>query len=106
MTRGQVYWRFKEYMEERLREDPDWLEPLRGKTLACWCAPDLSCHGQLIVDWFENHPLIPKPGEPIVFGLHRQPESAAETAEAWPSRAAFRRRFDNQHRRELRKAQP
>jgi hypothetical protein len=33
---------------------PD-LEPLRGKRLACWCAP-LPCHGDVIVEWLESHP--------------------------------------------------
>lgn len=27
---------------------PDWLEPLRGQNLACWCAP-LACHGDIII---------------------------------------------------------
>lgn len=29
---------FREYAEARARRHPEWLEPLRAKTLACWCA--------------------------------------------------------------------
>jgi len=29
--------------------NPDFLEPLRGKRLACWCAP-LPCHGDVIAE--------------------------------------------------------
>ena len=29
--------------------NPDFLEPLRGKRLACWCAP-LHCHGDVIAE--------------------------------------------------------
>ena len=36
---------------------PD-LEPLRGFRLACWCAP-LPCHGQVILDWLDSHPVQP-----------------------------------------------
>jgi hypothetical protein len=77
-------------------------EELRGHVLACWCPP-LSCHGGVILDWMEAHPLVPVLGARIEFGLHRQPEKAAETAEAWPSRQAFRRSFDERHRRQMRR---
>jgi hypothetical protein len=39
---------------DRLAEDSEFLEPLRGKRLACWCRPPegfngrLLCHGQVI----------------------------------------------------------
>ena len=78
-------------------------EQLRGRTLACWCPPS-PCHGSVLLSWLEDHPLVATPGERIEFGLHRQPEPAAETAPAWPSRAAFARRFDQRHRRQLRRA--
>ena len=34
------------------------LEPLRGKRLACWCAP-LPCHGDVILEWLDSHPVAP-----------------------------------------------
>ena len=40
---------FKEYALERLKKEPNWLEPLRGKTLGCFCKPQ-DCHGDIIVE--------------------------------------------------------
>ena len=48
MTRADVIAMFEAEARERLTIEPDWLEPLRGKDLACWCAP-LPCHGDVIV---------------------------------------------------------
>lgn len=28
----------------------EWLEPLRGKNLACWCPLDAPCHGDVLLD--------------------------------------------------------
>lgn len=41
---------FRKYAVERLRENPDWLRPLRGKTLACWCPLDTHCHGDILLE--------------------------------------------------------
>ena len=110
--------------DERWAHEPDWLriglmlgeyhrwlaeridagqldpEQLRGCTLACWCPPK-PCHGSVILEWLEAHPLLPAPGQRPELGRHRQPEDHAETAAAWPSRAAFARRFDYRHRRQM-----
>lgn len=43
---------FRMYAQQRLAAEPDWLEPLRGKRLACWCAP-LACHGDVIAELLE-----------------------------------------------------
>jgi hypothetical protein len=34
---------------ELLEEQPDFLEPLRGKDLMCWCGPDRPCHADLLL---------------------------------------------------------
>lgn len=94
---------YHRWMEGRIEAGELDPEDLRGRTLACWCPP-LPCHGAVILAWLEEHPVVPAPGERIQFGLHRQPEADAETAPAWPSRAAFARRFDDAYRRQLRKA--
>ncbi|KKK92049.1 hypothetical protein LCGC14_2706860 [marine sediment metagenome] len=39
---------FRAYAEERLVNEPAWLEPLRGKDLVCWCKP-LPCPADLLV---------------------------------------------------------
>lgn len=46
-------------VEERatLPPVPD-LESLRGHRLACWCAP-LPCHGDVILEWLDSHPVRP-----------------------------------------------
>jgi hypothetical protein len=39
---------FAEYAKWRLTHQPDWLEPLRGKDLACWCTPK-RCHAETLI---------------------------------------------------------
>jgi hypothetical protein len=45
---------YREWLRRRLVQQPDYLEPLRGKDLACWCRPAegflgrVLCHGQVI----------------------------------------------------------
>lgn len=39
---------FELYAVWRLTIDQDWLRPLRGKTLACWCAPK-RCHAETLL---------------------------------------------------------
>jgi hypothetical protein len=46
--RDEVCDAFEEYARHRLLSEPDWLEPLRGYDLACWCAPK-RCHGDTIL---------------------------------------------------------
>ncbi len=46
---------FREYALERLQSEPDWLAPLRGKDLACWCPlPDPGqpdhCHAAVLLE--------------------------------------------------------
>jgi hypothetical protein len=41
--------RFYEYAAGRAREDPEWLEPLRKRDLACWCALDQPCHADVLL---------------------------------------------------------
>jgi hypothetical protein len=46
--RLRVIAKFREYAAWRLTREPNWLEPLRGKNLACYCAPN-ACHGDVII---------------------------------------------------------
>ena len=39
---------FKAYAEKRHANDPNWLKPLRGKHLVCWCSP-AGCHGDVLI---------------------------------------------------------
>lgn len=47
--------KFKAYAEWRLSKEPEWLEPLRGKDLACYCAPQ-ACHGDVIIALLQAKP--------------------------------------------------
>ena len=38
---------FEDYAKKRLTREPDWLSPLRGKNLVCWCAPK-RCHAETL----------------------------------------------------------
>jgi hypothetical protein len=42
-------WLFAVYARQRLTVEPDWLTPLRGKDLACWCAEDAACHADILL---------------------------------------------------------
>lgn len=40
---------FAAYLRGVLSIDPGFLEPLRGRNLACWCKPDQRCHADLLL---------------------------------------------------------
>ena len=40
---------FREYAEKRHASDPNWLKPLQGKNLVCWCSP-AGCHGDVLIE--------------------------------------------------------
>ena len=40
--------KFEVYLEIRLVVEPDYLLPLKGKDLVCWCAP-LPCHADVLL---------------------------------------------------------
>jgi len=46
--RDQVCDLYAAYAEWRLTIQPDWLDDLRGKDLACWCAPK-RCHADTLI---------------------------------------------------------
>jgi hypothetical protein len=39
---------FVEYASWRLSVEPDWLKPLKGSNLGCWCAPK-RCHADTLL---------------------------------------------------------
>jgi len=39
---------FQEYAEKRKKQQPGWLNPLKGKDLVCWCSPE-GCHADVLV---------------------------------------------------------
>lgn len=61
--RNRVCDLFEEYAHWRLTIEPDWLKPIRGKNLACWCAPK-RCHAETLLR-LANEPEISQP-KPVV----------------------------------------
>ena len=56
MTREQSVERFRQYFEERIKNDPEYrkrVEGLRGKRIGCFCKP-LICHGDVYVEWLNK----------------------------------------------------
>jgi hypothetical protein len=48
LSRADSLFAYRRWLWRRLRAEPDYLEPLRGKRLACWCVP-LACHAEVIL---------------------------------------------------------
>lgn len=48
-TREMVIESYRGWLFGMLANQPDFLEPLRGKRLACWCAPK-ACHAEVILE--------------------------------------------------------
>ncbi len=40
---------FETYARDRMEEEPGWLEPLRGKDLACYCPEGAACHADILL---------------------------------------------------------
>lgn len=47
VQRNKVCDQFEEYAMTKLLQDPEWLRPLQGKSLVCWCAPK-RCHADTL----------------------------------------------------------
>lgn len=43
------YWNFSLSRRGGSKELSDWLKPLRGKNLACWCKTDSPCHADILL---------------------------------------------------------
>lgn len=102
MLRGDVMSLYRRWLDSELIVDPDMLEPLRGKRLACWCSP-LPCHADILVEYLERRPRLVVEGIPgrVTFGLDRLPAPIAEEAPAWPPLAEVRYRATATRRRRL-----
>ena len=40
---------FEEYARGKILDNPQWLEPLRGKNLSCWCDLQSPCHADVLL---------------------------------------------------------
>ena len=45
--------RFSKYLDEQKKENPEqfeeWISPLRGKDLVCWCSLESVCHADVLL---------------------------------------------------------
>jgi len=51
---------FQQYFLHRVKTDPAYrvaVQALRGKRIACWCAPLEPCHARTIAAWVDGQPL-------------------------------------------------
>jgi hypothetical protein len=48
--RAKALGKYRRYAGNALTINPNWLEPLRGKNLACWCRLDQSCHADVLLE--------------------------------------------------------
>lgn len=56
VERAEVIRKYREYFYKRIENEPAFKEAvlaLRGKRLACFCAPK-ACHGDVIVEYLES----------------------------------------------------
>jgi hypothetical protein len=54
--RAQVLRRFETYARDRMAKEPGWLEPLRGKDLACFCSEGEACHADMLLQFANAAP--------------------------------------------------
>lgn len=50
LTREQAIQTFRNSIEYRITEEPDFLAELRGHDLSCWCPPDQPCHADVLIE--------------------------------------------------------
>lgn len=49
-NRDEVVELYKDWLREKIEENPKFLEPLKGKDVACWCRLDEKCHADVIIE--------------------------------------------------------
>ena len=47
---GLVLHMYEIWLKTRLRSEPDFLEPLRGYNLSCYCPLDQACHADILLE--------------------------------------------------------
>jgi hypothetical protein len=53
-SREEVIEKYREWLREKLKKDPAFLNPLKGKNLACWCPLTVSCHADVILEFIKR----------------------------------------------------
>jgi hypothetical protein len=50
----EVMTKYRDWLQKKLEDDPNFLEPLRGKNLACWCPLDRPCHADILLEFLRK----------------------------------------------------
>jgi len=53
--------KYLEWLQYRIGIEPYFLDPLRGKDLACWCSLDKPCHADVILKILNEQRLVKAP---------------------------------------------
>ncbi|HEV7646350.1 MAG TPA: DUF4326 domain-containing protein [Pyrinomonadaceae bacterium] len=51
MPRKKAMRLYESDLKKKLKSDPEYLEPLKGKDLACYCKPELDCHADILLKY-------------------------------------------------------
>jgi hypothetical protein len=54
---------YREHLQDLLATQRIDLAPLRGRHLACWCALDLPCHADVLLDFANRREMAVPPGD-------------------------------------------
>jgi hypothetical protein len=49
LTRKECVRVYELYLRQRLKNEPNFLDELKGKNLACWCPLDKLCHADVLL---------------------------------------------------------
>ena len=41
---------YEEWLDKQLKQNPHFLDPLKGKDLACWCRLNEPCHADILLE--------------------------------------------------------
>ena len=50
---------FRQWAWKQILANPEWIKPLKGKDLACWCRPGDPCHADILLDLANEAPEQP-----------------------------------------------
>ena len=53
-SREEVVAKYRVWLAEKLEENPNFLDPLKGKDLACWCPLNKPCHADVILEYLKR----------------------------------------------------
>ena len=53
-SREEVVGKYRVWLAEKLEENQNFLDPLKGKDLACWCPLNKPCHADVILEYLKR----------------------------------------------------